>query len=122
MPQMIIEYSKNLQELDQQALMLGLNQTLFDTGLIDHPFNIKTRIRANQDFLIGFGDNHQAYIHVRLGIMTGRTLEQRKLISDQLLNYLKNFEAYQAQGLEVQLCVEIAEMLKEVYGKTSILK
>ena len=122
MPQMIVEYSKNLQELDQQALMLGLNQTLFDTGLIDHPFNIKTRIRANQDFLIGFGDNHQAYIHVRLGIMTGRTLEQRKLISDQLLNYLKNFEAYQAQGLEVQLCVEIAEMLKEVYGKTSILK
>lgn len=122
MPQMIVEYSDNIDQLDHQDLMLKLNHTLFDTGLVDHPFNIKTRIRANQDFLIGFGDNNQAYIHVRLGMMTGRTLEQRQFISAQLLECLKNFENYQAVHLEVQLCVEIAEMPKEVYGKTSILK
>ncbi|WP_111859670.1 5-carboxymethyl-2-hydroxymuconate Delta-isomerase [Acinetobacter sp. CFCC 10889] len=122
MPQMVVEYSDNITELNHQDLMLNLNHALFDTGLIDHPFNIKTRIRANQDFLIGFGDNQQAYIHVRLGIMTGRTLEQRQLISEQLLTCLKNFDKYQASGLEIQLCVEIAEMPKEVYGKVSVLK
>lgn len=122
MPQMIVEYSDNITELNHQDLMLNLNHALFDTGLIDHPFNIKTRIRANQDFLIGFGDNQQAYIHVRLGIMTGRTLEQRQLTSEQLLTCLKNFDKYQASGLEIQLCVEIAEMPKEVYGKVSVLK
>ena len=122
MPQMIVEYSDNITELNHQDLMLNLNHALFDTGLIDHPFNIKTRIHANQDFLIGFGDNQQAYIHVRLGIMTGRTLEQRQLISEQLLTCLKNFDKYQASGLEIQLCVEIAEMPKEVYGKVSVLK
>lgn len=122
MPQMVVEYSDNIKELNHQDLMLNLNHALFDTGLIDHPFNIKTRIRANQDFLIGFGDNQQAYIHVRLGIMTGRTLEQRQLISEQLLTCLKNFDKYQASGLEIQLCVEIAEMPKEVYGKVSVLK
>ncbi|AWL28890.1 5-carboxymethyl-2-hydroxymuconate Delta-isomerase [Acinetobacter defluvii] len=122
MPQMIVEYSDNIKNLDHQALMLDLNHALFDTGLIDHSFNIKTRIRANQDFLIGFGDNNQAYIHVRLAIMTGRTLEQRKLISDQLFRCLKNFEKYQAIGLEVQLCVELAEMLRDVYGKISVVK
>ncbi len=119
---MVVEYSDNITELNHQDLMLNLNHALFDTGLIDHPFNIKTRIRANQDFLIGFGDNQQAYIHVRLGIMTGRTLEQRQLISEQLLTCLKNFDKYQASGLEIQLCVEIAEMPKEVYGKVSVLK
>lgn len=107
MPQMIVEYSDNIDQLDHQDLMLKLNHALFDTGLVDHPFNIKTRIRANQDFLIGFGDNNQAYIHVRLGMMTGRTLEQRQFISAQLLECLKNFENYQAVHLEVQLCVEI---------------
>lgn len=122
MPQMVVEYSDNIKALNQQDLMLNLNHALFDTGLIDHPFNIKTRIRANQDFLIGFGDNHQAYIHVRLGILTGRTLEQRQRMSAQLLTCLKDFDQYQASGLEIQLCVEIAEMPKEVYGKISVLK
>lgn len=122
MPQMVVEYSDNIKALNQQDLMLNLNHALFDTGLIDHPFNIKTRIRVNQDFLIGFGDNHQAYIHVRLGILTGRTLEQRQRMSAQLLACLKDFDQYQASGLEIQLCVEIAEMPKEVYGKISVLK
>ena len=122
MPQMIVEYSDNIQNLDAKALLLGLNHALFDTGLVGHPSDIKSRIRANSDFLIGFGEEPQAYIHVRLGIMTGRNEEQKNLISDRLNEYLHSFNGYHAQGLMVQLIIELAEMPKEHYRKGRVQK
>ncbi|NHB57302.1 5-carboxymethyl-2-hydroxymuconate Delta-isomerase [Acinetobacter sp. 194] len=119
MPQMIVEYSVNIQNLDRQALMQSLNQALFDTGLIGHPDEIKTRIRANEDFLIGFGDTHQAYIHVCLYILTGRTDEQKAKMADDLSKCLNAFKSYDASGLNVQLCVEISEMPRAFYRKTT---
>lgn len=117
MPQMIIEYSDNIQQLDAQRLMLDLNHALFDTGLIGHPDEIKTRTRANANFLIGFGDTHQAYIHVCLAILTGRTAEQKSKMADALISALQAFKAYDATGFNVQLCVELKEMPREDYRK-----
>lgn len=122
MPQMIVEYSDNIKDLDSKALLLGLNQTLFDTKLINHPTDIKSRIRANSDFLIGFGDEPEAYIHVRLGMMTGRTPEELNLVSDRLNDYLQSFNSYHAENLAVQLCIEIAEMPREYYRKVKVKK
>lgn len=120
MPQMIVEYSNNIQNLDAQRLMMDLNQALFDTSLIGHPDEIKTRTRANADFLIGFGETGQAYIHVCLAILTGRTAEQKTKMADALISALEAFKAYQAKELTVQLCVELSEMPREDYRKVAI--
>ena len=120
MPHMIVEYSDNIQKLDTQNLMMGLNQALFDTALIGHPDEIKTRIRANAEFLIGFGDTQQAYIHICLEILTGRTAEQKAKMADALIEALQAFKAYRAQDLNVQLCVELNEMPREDYRKISV--
>ncbi|QIO08744.1 5-carboxymethyl-2-hydroxymuconate Delta-isomerase [Acinetobacter lanii] len=120
MPQMIVEYSNNIQNLDAQRLMMDLNQALFDTGFIGHPDEIKTRTRANADFLIGFGETGQAYIHVCLAILTGRTAEQKTKMADALISALEAFKAYQVKDLTVQLCVELTEMPREDYRKVAI--
>lgn len=122
MPQMVIEYSDNIQNLDKEAMLLGLNHALFDTGLVNQPADIKSRIRENSDFLIGFGEEPQAYIHVRLALMTGRNEDEKNMIADRLSGFLQGFEAYQAQDLSVQLCVEIAEMPKVHYRKVKVQK
>jgi 5-carboxymethyl-2-hydroxymuconate isomerase len=122
MPQMIIEYSDNIQNLDKEAMLVGLNHALFDTGLVHQPADIKSRIRENSDFLIGFGEEPQAYIHVRLAIMSGRSDDQKNIMADRLSGFLQGFEAYEAKGLTVQLCVEIAEMPKEHYRKVKVQK
>ena len=122
MPQMIVEYSENIQNLDAQKLLLGLNHSLFDTGLVAHPDDIKSRARANTNFLIGFGENPQAYIHVKLAVLTGRTPEQKALMADTLSEFLNTFNDYSASGLEVQLCVELTEMPKEIYRKIKVTK
>ena len=120
MPQMIVEYSDNIQKLEARSLMMNLNQALFETGLIGHPDEIKTRTRSNQNFLIGFGETQQAYIHVCLAILTGRTAEQKAQMADALISALKAFNAYDAQDLNVQLCVEITEMPRSDYRKVAV--
>lgn len=122
MPQMFIDYSDNIQNLDSKKLMLGLNHALFDTGLVGHPHDIKSRIQAVSNYIIGFGSeddavDNQAFIFVRLQGLSGRTEEQKNLMTDKLSECLQSFTDYSAKGLEVQLCVEFAEMPKEIYRK-----
>ena len=120
MPQMFVDYSANIQELDTKQLLLGLNQALFDTGLVGHAYDIKSRTRVNSDDLIGLGNNQQAFIFVQLAALSGRTDEQKNKMSDALSDYLQSFEAYSADGLEVQLCVELVEMPKAFYRKVKV--
>ena len=120
MPQIFVDYSANIQDLDTKQLLLGLNQALFDTGLVGHAYDIKSRIRVNSDDLIGFGNNQQAFIFVQLAALSGRTDEQKNKMSDALSDYLQSFDAYSADGLEVQLCVELVEMPKAFYRKVKV--
>lgn len=127
MPQIFIDYSDNIQNLDKKKLMLGLNHALFDTGLVGHVFDIKSRIKEVSDYLIGFGDengaeNNQAFIFVRLQGLSGRTEEQKNLMTESLSQCLQSFNDYSATGLEIQLCVEFAEMPKEIYKKVLVKK
>ncbi len=122
MPQMIVEYSDNIQDLDKQQLLLDLNHATFNTGLIDQPNAIKSRIRVNSDYLIGFGESNQAYIHVHLYILTGRNQAEKKLFADDLSKTLENFQKYSASGLDVQLCVEVTEMPVVDYRKIVVSK
>ncbi|WP_151811286.1 5-carboxymethyl-2-hydroxymuconate Delta-isomerase [Acinetobacter bereziniae] len=122
MPQMFIDYSDNIQNLDQNKLMLGLNHALFDTGLVSDAHDIKSRIQSVSDYLIGFGNNQQAFIFVRLQGLSGRSEEQKNLMTENLSQFLQSFQDYSAQGLEIQLCVEFAEMPREIYKKVFVKK
>jgi len=122
MPQIFIDYSDNIQDLDKNKLMLGLNHALFDTGLIENELDIKTRIKEVSDYLIGFGNQNQAFIFVRLQGLSGRTNEQKDRMTENLSQFLQSFLDYSAKGLNIQLCVEFVEMPKEIYKKVCISK
>ena len=126
MPQMFIDYSDNIKNLDKKKLMLGLNHALFDTGLVAESKDIKTRIHAVTDYMVGFGeendDDQQAFIFIRLQGLSGRTDAQKNLMTNSLSEYLQSFTDYNAVGLEVQLCVEFAEMPRDIYRKVLIQK
>lgn len=116
MPHVIVEYSNNITELNTQGLLSSLNQHLIDTGLIQAQ-DLKSRIHANTDFLIGLGDQSQAYLHMHLYLMQGRSEEQKALIADQAIAALTKFKDYQAQGLSIQLSVQLTEMPIADYRK-----
>lgn len=41
-------------------------------------------------------------------------------MTENLSQFLQSFQDYSAQGLEIQLCVEFAEMPREIYKKVFV--
>ncbi|MFT4020496.1 MAG: 5-carboxymethyl-2-hydroxymuconate Delta-isomerase [Acinetobacter sp.] len=119
MPHLVVDYSRNIHNLGQEKLLKHLNQALIVTGLF-HPADLKSRINKNDVFVIGDNDYTQAYIHVKLYLLSGRNEEQRQTLTATLLKALQNFEGYEAYTLNVQLCAELIEIPAENYAKSSI--
>lgn len=124
MPHIIVEYSENIPAFDQQGLLQQINQGLIETGLVQS-FDVKSRIQVNRDYLVGLGDAEieQAYLHVQLKVLTGRSEQQKTLMQDQVLTALQQIQwrTQEAQQLlAIQLSAELIEMPKSLYRKAVI--
>ncbi|OEY93275.1 5-carboxymethyl-2-hydroxymuconate Delta-isomerase [Acinetobacter qingfengensis] len=120
MPHIIVEQSANLKNIDAIDLLTELNHALFASGSVAHIDEIKSRLRIDDDFVIGSGNHHQAYIHVKIHLLSGRTFEQKQKISECVMQRLKQYKFFNADQLELQLCVELIEMDREFYIKTKL--
>lgn len=119
MPHIHLEYSDNLKDFHSQPVLLGLNQALFATGHVNVATDIKSRAICQNDYLIGLGESNQAYVHVKVSLLSGRDLNTKTDISNQLLLALQQLLPKQTH-LTVQLCVEILEMEKACYSKNVV--
>lgn len=117
MPHLKVEYSDHFSEFDSHELLLQMNTALFATGLFAQAEDIKARARCVDQVVIGLAAQQQAFVYARLSILTGRSAAQKKLLSDCLLGVLRAFTGYRAAKLTLQLCVEIAEIDRDSYGK-----
>ena len=66
--------------------------------------------------MIGLNDPTQAYIHAKVSLLTGRSLDVQQQISKLLLKTLEQQLQKYAQ-FNLQICVEILEMQKNTYSK-----
>lgn len=115
MPHMTVEYTNNLQCIDEAALMTALTNAVCDHPTIADEADVKTRISALGKYQIGRNNAGRAFAHVELRLMAGRTPEVKKELSDRLATVLKALPAQ--NGLDVQLSVDIVDMDKPSYFK-----
>ena len=108
MPHIVIEHSEDLPILPQ-ALVEKVHLAVFDSGLFELS-TIKTRAIAYQHYQLGEGKD--GFIHISASIMQGRTVEQKQLLSEQLLNCLRTYcrRSY-------SLSVNISDMNPDIYCK-----
>lgn len=110
MPHCIIEYSNdltsklNIQDLVMNVFTGAVNSELFSSS------HIKTRATAYSDYLVG--DTASSYIHVTIKLLSGRTPEQRKMLSDSVTLELKKMVLP-----PISISIEIVDMEKESYSK-----
>lgn len=110
MPHCIIEYSDTLEtilcpnELMRSVYLGALSSELFDAD------DIKTRLVSFQHF--ASGDIKQDFIHVVLKILSGRSNEQRKALSNSVLTELNRLPLS-----SISLTVEVVEIEKSSYSK-----
>lgn len=116
MPHLHLEYSDNL-NFEPKQVLLSLNQALLNGAYVHQAKDIKSRAVCQTHYVIGVDiESPDAYAHVRLSLLSGRSEELKKEISGVLLNVLQQTISKPAH-LTVQLCVEMVEMSKSCYSK-----
>ena len=116
MPHMTVEYTNNLQGVNEGALMDALNAAVCGHATVAEEADVKTRIASLGNYRIGLNTAGRAFAHVELRLMAGRTAEVKKELSDRIAAVLKAQIPAQI-GVDVQLSVDIVDMDKPSYFK-----
>lgn len=117
MPHFSLEYSSNL-PIQARDLLLKINASLVESKHFQE-IDIKSRAIRLEDVVIGTAPEERAFLHARLAILTGRSAEVRRQLSERVLAVIQTAQTW-PQGLDVQLCVEVLEIDKETYAKAHL--
>ncbi len=116
MPHLILEYSDDLPApVDFDALFARLHAALAEAGF---PLaQIKSRAVPLRTYRVGAGVPGAVFAHLTLGILSGRDLEQRRLVGERLLGILREAFAAAWDERPCDLTVDVREMERGTYAK-----
>lgn len=70
--------------------------------------------------MIGLDTEQQAYVHVKVYLLSGRNQQQKTEIGQKVFETLVADQVLNQQKISVQSCVELIEMPKQDYFKQVI--
>ena len=116
MPHIVLEYSENLpQLLDSSALFGDIHQALNRIGGIRLE-NCKSRARMASDCYIGDGSKDNAFVHLDIEFVEGRSAEVKQAIGRECLDLLKQYYR-QHLSERLQITVKIHDIALDFYFK-----
>ncbi|MNF96211.1 5-carboxymethyl-2-hydroxymuconate isomerase [compost metagenome] len=89
------------------------------SGQFAAEFDIKSRAVKVETFKVGTAMAERAFVHVKLALLSGRSGQIKKQLSDSLLAVVQDLCQWPTD-IEVQLAVEILDIDRESYVKTAI--
>ncbi|OXL20213.1 5-carboxymethyl-2-hydroxymuconate Delta-isomerase [Psychrobacter sp. DAB_AL32B] len=119
MPHLTIQVTPNVSITHEESFLKALNKVLWDSGHFGKPTDIKARILPLHTFLVGVEDDEQTngFIYAHLKIMSGRDINIRNQLAEQLLATIEEtLGAEQSGRVALQICVEVEE-ISTVYHK-----
>ncbi|KRB05508.1 5-carboxymethyl-2-hydroxymuconate isomerase [Pseudomonas sp. Root68] len=119
MPHLHMEYTANLTDLNADVALMRLNNTLVGSGQFATEFDIKSRAVKVETFKVGTALAERAFVHVKLALLSGRSSEIKKQLSESLLAVVQGLCEWPS-SIEVQLCVEILDIDRDSYSKTAL--
>lgn len=116
MPHLIVEYSRNLAGFPEAQALTELNQAVTASPEIADEADLKTRFAVANSFAIGTAPEPRAFVHAQLRLLSGRTPEAKRDLSERMAAVLRRL-APKPAGVLVQLSVEIVDMDRGSYTK-----
>lgn len=116
MPHLTVEYSANLPHYPEAETLTALNATLCTHAEIQDEADLKTRFIVADSFEIGTAPANRAFVHAQLRLLSGRTPEAKKELSERIAAVLRE-RTPKPQGVLVQLSVEVVDMDRGSYAK-----
>ncbi|WP_375751718.1 5-carboxymethyl-2-hydroxymuconate Delta-isomerase [Vibrio sp. HN007] len=112
MPNLVMEYTNSVDErVNVQGLLEDLHQVTIDSGLFAAD-DVKTRALRCHHWLIGNKGDSEDFIHISFELLSGRTVEQKKKLADDLMAVLKS-----QTSAVYSLSLNIRDMDKETFVK-----
>jgi 5-carboxymethyl-2-hydroxymuconate isomerase len=116
MPHIILEYSANLSALpDFRVLFDDIHQALNRLGGIKIE-NCKSRARVAEHCYIGDGNPDNAFIHLDIEFVKGRSVEVKQAIGRECLGLVKGYYHLQLSDA-LQITVKIDDIALDFYFK-----
>ena len=109
MPHLIVEYSQNLAGFPEAQALTELNQAVTSSPEVLDEADLKSRFVLVDSFEIGTAPANRAFVHAQLRLLSGRTPEAKKDLSERVAEVLRRLSPKPA-GVMVQLSVEIVDM------------
>ena len=116
MPHLIVEYSRNLAGFPEAQALTELNQAITASPEVADEADLKTRFVVANSFAIGTAPDPRAFVHAQLRLLSGRTPEAKRDLSERVAAVLRRL-APKPAGVLVQLSVEIVDMDRGSYTK-----
>jgi len=101
--------------LKPRAALATLNRALDDVGEFVSE-DIKSRARALETFVVGVSGREEAFIHVELAIMAGRSAELKSDVLQRLLAVVRG-HLVALTHLRMQITVRIVDIDEHGYAK-----
>lgn len=115
MPHLTLEYSANVTESQFPELFQRCHAFLVE-HLRTHLAHCKSRAIQCTQFFVGDGNPKNAFVHVCLQIMPGRTPDTLQKVSQGLMELFKHQFSQSLENLNLQITLEIREL--QFYKKT----
>ncbi len=119
MPQLILEHSSNIFEKDDLFDILNHLNSFLSEKLPTELASCKSRSVEYQTYCIGDGSQNNAFIHINLKVMPGRSLEKLNDVGKSMMDILKQYFCKSAKQLNLQITIEISELQKTYYKYVS---
>jgi 5-carboxymethyl-2-hydroxymuconate isomerase len=115
MPQILIEYSANLDgRFDSTALAVKVHEAAVEI-IATTLESCKSRIVRHERVVIGDGDPAQAMLHIDFRGLSGRTAAQKTALGEAILALA--VKALAPAPLRIEVTVEIGDLDRENYHK-----
>ena len=117
MPHLTLEYSSNLApQTDISVLFEEIHGFLSDTAGIRIE-NCKSRARIADPFFVGTGEANNAFVHLDVRFMEGRTLEVKQQLGEQIKDALVTGFGAKRSAMDIQITVEVRDIERANYVK-----
>ncbi len=115
MPQIILECSQNVIEHSFSTVLLQIH-TILTEMLPTQMASCKSRVIRYDDYLISDGAGKNAFVHLSIGVLPGRSVDLLNAVASIILDKMKTALYQSLTELDLQITVAIQD-LPPVYHK-----
>ena len=116
MPHVILELSNNIEKQNHTQLLTEIHQNLTEM-LPTQLESCKSRVIRHEEFLVGDGNINNAFVHLNIEVLSGRTQATLDLVAKKLMTLLQNnFKSL----LNIHFSVSIKDLPAVYYKASSI--